>query len=872
MRKLMKKTLISQCVLLALASFGTQAAAKPAGSATACQNGSTSQTCGLTKYTDNNYYQDKGVTNAVMADATSTNIYMDGARKSGDTQSLTVSGTNMNGHYIQGSNGGTANITVNNGASVDMIEVGSAAHKTNTTVTVDNATLNGENDSVYYNTPGKTTGDKAYMMGSAIYLDPLDNGDHAVNITNGSKLHGSILSAGEGKQTISMSNSSMDKGGIYAGSLKADTQISLTNSTVDASQSEISQNIDTLAAKLKEKYPDKNINLDAFDDVAVGVYGTTNTGLTMNNSIVTGDIGVINEKGTTNLSLTNRSIVNGDVTLQGNSSNTLQVDNSTVTGDIDASKNSGNTTITLNNNARVNGDVKTGAGNDTLVLTNNSHVDGNVDGGSGSDTLSMDAGSSITGQISQFETVNTTSDNSISIDTINDSTTWSLQDGSSLVATTTGSNALVTMSTDSFVNFGKITGANNAIVVASITPAAQSKNGVILGTFSTSSSSAPQNYAAATFTNGQDSVENRSGAYNYDNSLDIVAADSAPQTLLTADNSYNWNVVFNSEQGSLASDVQGLVAGLDAAEQAGHQVADDITNHMNQVHLANLLGVQRDGAQVWGDFLYQNGNFSNDVDYKSITQGAQGGVDWTAHTANGDSVTGGIALAWTRSRVQDTNSGADGFNDTVYGNYYSLYGGWQQALNGKGWGLFADGSFSYGDMRYTLSANNVTGDTSGMTEALHGSTDGSLYIAQARTGVNVLLPDETLLQPYATLGWDRTKANGFSDSEVTFSDSQVSSWNGGAGLRLTTTLSDLHSNVKVMPWIDARFQAEFSDDTDIKAADYHNTSGHNNTMGIFGAGVNATIAHNFTLNTGVYLGTGDVDNDASVQAGMSYSF
>ena len=145
-------------------------------------------------------------------------------------------------------------------------------------------------------------------------------------------------------------------------------------------------------------------------------------------------------------------------------------------------------------------------------------------------------------------------------------------------------------------------------------------------------------------------------------------------------------------------------------------------------------------------------------------------------------------------------------------------------------------------------------------------------LAQARTGVNVLLPGETLLQPYATIGWDQTKANGFSDSEVTFADSQVSSWNGGAGVRLTTTLRDLNKNVKVMPWIDARFQKEFSDDTDIQAADYHNTSGHNNTMGIFGAGINATIAHNFTLTTGVYVGTGDVDNDASVQAGMSYSF
>ncbi len=293
---------------------------------------------------------------------------------------------------------------------------------------------------------------------------------------------------------------------------------------------------------------------------------------------------------------------------------------------------------------------------------------------------------------------------------------------------------------------------------------------------------------------------------------------------------------------------------------------------MDRLHFAGMTGEQQEGAQLWGDFLYQNGNFSNDVDYKSITQGAQGGVDWTAYLANGDSVTGGVALAWTRSRVEDTASGPDSFKDTVYGNYYSLYGGWQQALNGRQWGLFADGSFSYGDMRYSLSAHNVTGDTSGMTEALHGSTDGSLYMAQARTGVNVLLPGDTLLQPYAILGWDQTKANGFSDREVTFADSQVSSWNGGAGLRLTTTLTDLNKNVQIMPWLDVRMQKEFSDDTDIQAADYHNTEGHNNSMGMFGAGVNATIAHNFSVNTGIYYGTGDVDNDASVQAGMSYSF
>lgn len=866
MRKLMNRTLLSQCVLVALASFSSCVSA---ASNTPCVGDATSQTCGLRAAKSMGdisvYQQDNGVANAVMADPTSGSIFMNGHFNTGETQSLTVNGTDMTGSYIQGSNGGTANITVTNGAKVDMIEVGNIKKTTNTTVTVDHSTLNGENDDVLY--PNK----KDYMMGASIYLDPQDNGYHTANIINGSDLHGSIISGGNGVQTISMSDSSLDKGGIYAGSEKSDTTLSLTNASVDGTDSEVAQNIEKASQFLSQTIF-KDINLDAFGDVTVAMLGTTHTSVTMNNSTVTGDIGVVNEKGYASLSLTNQSVINGNVTLAGDSTNSLLLDNSTINGDVNTSANKGNTTITLQNNANVNGDVTTGKGDDTLVLTNQSHVNGNVDGGDGSDTLSMDAGSSITGQISQFETVNTTSDNSISIDKINDATTWDLQNGSSLIASTTGSNASVSMSTDSFVNFGTITGSNNAVVVNSITPSAINRSGVLLGTFTTTGTAAPQDYAGATFTNGQQTVENRSGAYNYDNSLDIVAADSAPQAMLKASDSQSWNILFNSAQGSLASDVQGLIAGLDAAEQAGHQVADDISNHMNQVHLASLLGEQQEGAQVWGDFLYQNGNFSNDVDYKSVTQGAQGGVDWTAHLTNGDSITGGIALAWTRSRVQDTSDSADSFKDSVYGNFYSLYGGWQQALNGDTWGLFADGSFSYGDMRYSLSANNVTGNTSGMTEALNGSTDGSLYMAQARTGVNVLLPGETLLQPYATLGWDQTKADGFSDQEITFSDSQVSSWNGGAGVRLTTTLRDLNKGVQLMPWIDARFQKEFSDDTDIKAADYHNTTGHNNTMGIFGAGINATIAHNFTLNTGVYVGTGDVDNDASVQAGMSYSF
>jgi hypothetical protein len=65
MRNSMRLTLLSQCVLLALTSFSAQASKTPA---TPCQTGDSTQTCGLSKYTDDNYYQDPGVTNAVMAD------------------------------------------------------------------------------------------------------------------------------------------------------------------------------------------------------------------------------------------------------------------------------------------------------------------------------------------------------------------------------------------------------------------------------------------------------------------------------------------------------------------------------------------------------------------------------------------------------------------------------------------------------------------------------------------------------------------------------------------------------------------------------------------------------------------------------------
>lgn len=193
------------------------------------------------------------------------------------------------------------------------------------------------------------------------------------------------------------------------------------------------------------------------------------------------------------------------------------------------------------------------------------------------------------------------------------------------------------------------------------------------------------------FQNGEKQVTNRSGAWNYSN--EIVIGEDAQQ--MTPDVT-TYSAVLNSNRHALASDVQGMIAGLDAAKQSGRAMADDLFSRLDTLYASNLYNGVQEGAQVWGDFLYQNG----------------------------DAVSAGIALGYARNRRQSNSGGANTFKNTVYGNFYSLYGGWQQALHERNWGLFADGAVTWGDMRYNLSAHNVTGATTGMTEALSASYDG----------------------------------------------------------------------------------------------------------------------------------------------------
>ena len=203
------------------------------------------------------------------------------------TQTLTVSGTNMTGYYVNGSTGGTANINIQNGAIVDLIEAGGAL-VTNVNITVDNSTLNGAQTGMIYDP--FNGGNKDFTRGSAIFVDLLDLGTHTINVVNGSRLNGSIVTGGlGGAQSVSVNSSTINEGGIYVASLGVNT-ISVTDSTVNATGSGVAAGLADFAQELANAgYP---VDISNVDNLAIGLFGTQST-LTLAGSTVTGDVGLL---------------------------------------------------------------------------------------------------------------------------------------------------------------------------------------------------------------------------------------------------------------------------------------------------------------------------------------------------------------------------------------------------------------------------------------------------------------------------------------------------------------------------------------------------------------------------------------------------
>ncbi|MGL4719785.1 MAG: autotransporter domain-containing protein, partial [Kluyvera intermedia] len=368
-----------------------------------------------------------------MSDAQNSNALYLWDQTAGNTQSLTVNGTDMSGTYIQAGLIGTKNVTLND-ATTDMIEGGKKdeGDATNINFVVNHSTLNGEDDASAYGYEG-TAGNKSYMDGATIYIDSGANiGTNKIAIENNSTLNGAIYAETGGDNNISISGNSTVNGSIYTTSAAGNNSIAVTDSTIIGEAGDT-----TLLSKFEDSYAanDNAADINALLDgqtIAMAAYGTQSSSIALSNSTITGDIAMVGDgttaSSTASLSLNDNTTLTGDIILADHSAATVSLSDSTVTGDIDAT-NEGNTAIVMSN-ATVDGSITTGAGDDNLTLANNSEVTGNVDGGAGTNSLSLDSGSSIDGSINNFDTINMAGNNNVDVNTIDDGTTLNVDDNS----------------------------------------------------------------------------------------------------------------------------------------------------------------------------------------------------------------------------------------------------------------------------------------------------------------------------------------------------------------------------------------------------------------------------------------------------------
>ena len=161
------------------------------------------------------------------------------------------------------------------------------------------------------------------------------------------------------RQQSAWTDSTIDTGGIYLAGISTNA-ISVTNSTVDATNSQV-------AASLVALFP--NQDLSAIDNLAIGVLGglQSNT-LTLAGSTVTGDVGLlgVGANSTNEISVTGGSRIEGNLVHRGPSLANVNFDASTIIGDIRAEAS--NTDVLMQTGSLFQGRFLTGAGSTSTSL------------------------------------------------------------------------------------------------------------------------------------------------------------------------------------------------------------------------------------------------------------------------------------------------------------------------------------------------------------------------------------------------------------------------------------------------------------------------------------------------------------------------
>lgn len=853
MRNVMRLSKLSQSILLATSSLMMASHASAATPASKWPD----QASGLTQTatgTAGNIEWNLDVINdsaAVLAKkAENHNVYFSGpgvarTRASGDKQELVVAGTDLSGSYINMSKGGSANLYLLPGSKVDMVEIGDSGAKTDATVILNNAALLGQKTSHKYDDKSATAAvkNKDYMHGAAIWVDPLDNGNINIIADNQSMINGNIILSGTGDKNITLDNSVMTNGTI------ASSGKSLNNVIIKNSQ---------IIPETYDLVDENSVSSTEIDD-AIELRKANENHVGIINSKIKGGKDLRSENDS-DLFIENKSIDSGYINIAAGGKAALDISDSIHEGDIAILGKKG-ATLFITDHAQSTGNVSLGDGNNVLNVSNNSLMTGNVTADKNSDTaMTVSGNSSYMGSIAGVKQLSIVDNSQVVTHELNDMHI-AMNDHAKLFATDLN-HSNIDMSSNSQFNITHATGENTVMVnnLSQDTTAGRHTLGEV---------NASKGATVTTkFANDKQTVSARNGAYNND----LAILEPSKKSKAGADHQTTVLVVKRTE---LANDVQSNLAGLDGAKQSAVAVTNSIANRMNTLNTSNLFNGVHEGASVWGDYLYQNANLKGNTESASTLQGLNTGADWTWKLANGDSLTSGMSLAQVKNKLSNASASGN-YNNHVTGNFYSLYGGWQQALQNKTWSLFTNANVSYGKLSYSANSNNVGASTSGIKEHLNSAYKGNVLNGEVRSGVTIMATKNIAVQPYAILGMNKATSDEYANTNIKFSNNKSGSWYAGIGTRVTGDV-DVKS-IKLMPWADVSYTQEFADKTSIAATsaatngDFQSTKGKARKVLSAGTGVNAAVTSNLNLNSGIYTSAGDISKDISIRLGVNYNF
>lgn len=404
MKHNVKLTIIAQSIAFILGSSSMMPVAAEVVIQDEACNGQSSQCSGINWYDSQRLWGLRSPSENVNATLTGTpdtaaSIYFssEAMRKSDESQTLTLSDTNLTGHLINTSYGGAATVNLTNGSQIDVIETGNSNASTTTHIVVDGSTIHGGKFATYDNK------NKSWLQGVAIYNDPADSGDNNIDIVNNSTLTGNIVTGGAGVQDINVNNSAIAGGAMIifgAGSNK----IKIDNSTIDNSNSS------TANPYLKFQAGDNAIyasglltEIDAENSSLTGNVSLSDSAqaiLSMVNSAVHGDISI--NQGTVSLDATT---VDGSIT--SNNGGTLSLGKKTTSF---SNNFSGFDSLEINGSTSLVGGLTNSQVGESLDINGNGALASAINLSSGS--LTIDHGKLLADTIALTDSASLTLNNS----------------------------------------------------------------------------------------------------------------------------------------------------------------------------------------------------------------------------------------------------------------------------------------------------------------------------------------------------------------------------------------------------------------------------------------------------------------------------